>query len=133
MLTIRNAQLRALADHDLQEFQETISDLLQRKFPELLGGLPGEYLDRLVSAALATCIASGFDHQGSIVEFAESLVMNSSHPMTAAVMAAQCQSVLSDFRAQVVFLKLQALAASLAPPPAQADAQSETAADPVQE
>ena len=112
MLKIRNAQLSAMAEHDVQEFRALLIDLLISKYPGRLGHLPSDYLERLGAVALAACAEIGVEQQGSIIEFAEALVKDDSHPMGDAALQARAQTVSLEFKSSQAFLKIQALRAS---------------------
>lgn len=133
MLTIRNAQLQALAEHSVREFRAMVIDLLQEKYTDKLTKLPAAYLERAVDIAFVTCFDNGFDRQGLIIEFVEALLKDDVHPMSDKGIEVKAQRVLREFRSREVYSELQALAASVEGPAAEIIGADVAASDPTQE
>ena len=116
MLTIRNKQLEAIAEIDLRGFRDMLAGILGRKYPDAIRGLSQPYLDQLIAAAVSTCRKNGYDRQGEVIEFAESLLRDDPHPMKAEDLASKAERVLRELRSSEIFRKLQAAKASAGPP-----------------
>ena len=116
MLTIRNKQLEAIAEIDLRGFREMLAGILGRKYPDAVRGLPKTYLDQLITVAAATCRKNGYDRQGTVIDFAESLLRDDPHPMKSEDLARKAERVLRELRSSEIFHKLQAAKAAAVPP-----------------
>jgi len=101
-----------MAAHDVQAFRGVIVRLLTRKFAEALATSPAGYTARLVDTAMTCCAQSGFDRQGTVIEFAESMVKNDLHPLTPPQIMAKAQTTLREFQSRALSQSLRALEAS---------------------
>lgn len=116
MLVVRATQLTAMEALGLQEFADSVRAFLGRKHPDAVGR---EDIGRLISTSVSTCLAHGFDQEGTIIEFAEAMLTNSPGPLSGSDMQEAAETVLREFKARNLLAQLVALRA--------ADSQSSTA------
>lgn len=110
MLVVRDAQLTAMAALDLHAFAESVRAFLDRKYP---GALGAEQANQLAKLALSTCLGSGFEQQGAIMEFAEAMLTNHKGLSPVVDLERAAAMTLREFKAREVLARLAALKSSL--------------------
>jgi hypothetical protein len=107
----------ALADARSETFTGQVVELLWREWSPQCPGLHKDDLRTLVDFSLRICGEHGFLQQGTVSDFARSMVKDDNHPMDTDQMALKAQSILRELRARSLYERIQSATAHQPRPP----------------
>jgi hypothetical protein len=111
MLTVRKVQMDALAGARSEMFTGQVVELLWREWSQQCPGLRKDDLRTLVDFSSRICGEHGFLQQGTVIDFAQSMVKDDNHPMNTDRMAVKAQSILRELRARSLYERMQSATA----------------------
>ena len=110
-MTIRDAQLQAIEHGRVKSFEDQLAAALRRGHASAAGDLPDGYVEAVVAASSAACRARGHAGQATLADFADSMLKDDPHPMSAERMNEKVEQLLRDLDASARFARLEALRA----------------------
>ncbi|HEX9227541.1 MAG TPA: hypothetical protein VF885_12935 [Arthrobacter sp.] len=101
----------ALAGARSEAFVVQVVELLWREWSQQCPGLRKEDLRMLVDVSMRICGEHGFLQQGTVIDFARSMVKDNDHPMNPDQMTVKAQSILAELRARSLYERIQSVTA----------------------